>query len=245
MTMLPEDDIEAGVDLAVTPRHGFQGDRGARHERPAFPRGLAVALSRETGARGATLGRRVARKLDWDVYDQELLEFMAQEDSSGRTMQEAPADVLVWVEARLQVLLREQTVSQHPSIINMARVVLLLAAQSNVVLIGRGAGFLLPSATTLHVRVIAPLPDRIAFMSQSLRLGQAEATEHVRKSDERRAEYLATHFHRRPDEIHQYDLLVNTSRLGEDEAAELVCHAIRARGRQRPALASEGGSLIE
>jgi cytidylate kinase len=237
MTMHPEDpllpdDLEGGVEMMETPRHGFQGDRGALPARPVFPRGLTVAISRETGARGATIGQRVARKLGWEMYDQEMLEFMAQDDSAGRNTQEAPADVAEWIESRIQVLLREQTVSQHPSIINMARVILLLAAQGNAVLIGRGAGFLLEPATALHVRVIAPLSDRIAYMSQLLRLSTADAAEHVRKSDQRRADYLATHFHRQVDEIHQYDLLVNTSRLGEDEAAELVCHAIRARGRQ-------------
>jgi cytidylate kinase len=236
MTNLPEDlslpdDIDSGVDLMVTPRHGFQGDRGAQPERPTLPRGCTVAISRETGARGATIGRRVARKLGWEVYDQELLEFMAQDDSAGRNTQEAAPDVAEWIENRLHALLREQTLSQHPSIVNMARVVLLLAAQGNVVLIGRGAGFLLAPATTLHVRVIAPLADRIAYMSQLMRLSTAEATEHVRKSDARRADYLATHFHRQPDEMHQYDLLVNSSRLGEDEATELICHAIRARAR--------------
>jgi len=225
----PED---GGVELLATPRHGFQGDRGAVLARPAFPLGPAVAISRETGARGATIGRRVGRKLGWQVYDQELLEFMAQDGPAGSSAHDAPADVAAWVEQRLQALLREQAVSQHPSIVGLARVLLLLAAGGNVVLIGRGAGFLLPAESTLHVRVVAPLADRIAYMGQALRLSTAEATEHVRQRDARRAEFLATHFHRPPDDVHQYDLLLNSSRLGEDEAAELICHAVRARSRR-------------
>ena len=47
----------------------------------------------------------------------------------------------------------EQNVSQHPSVVRLARVILALAAQGGVVLIGRGAGLLLPAETTLHVRV--------------------------------------------------------------------------------------------
>jgi len=61
-----------------------------------------------------------------------------------------------WVEEHLQQLLREQNVSQHPSIQNLARVVLTLAAQGEAVLIGRGAGFILPRASTLHVRAFQP-----------------------------------------------------------------------------------------
>lgn len=224
-------DLVANVELLETPRHGFQGDRGASTERPRFPLATTLAISRETGARGATIGRRVAKKLGWQVYDQELLEFMAQEGSAGQNTQEAPDDVAAWVEDRLQQLLREQSLSQHPSIISLARVILMLGAQGNAVLIGRGAGFLLPASHSLHVRVIAPLADRIAYLSQLMRLSVPDATEHIRQRDSRRAEFMSTHFHRQPDEIHQYDLLVNSSRLGEDETAELICQAVRGRIR--------------
>ena len=64
--------------------------------------------------------------------------------------------------------------------IDVARLVLSLAAEGGVVLIGRGAGFLLPPESTLHVRVVAPLSDRIAYMSQWLRLTREQAAEQVR-----------------------------------------------------------------
>jgi cytidylate kinase len=111
----------------------------------------------------------------------------------------------------------------------MARVVLALAAQGQVVLIGRGAGCLLPPETTLHVRIVAPLRERIAYMGQWLRLTEEEAAERVRLRDERRSEYIVTNFHRDPAEVHQYDLVLNSSLLGEDECVELIVHAARAR----------------
>src|SRR4029077_6309270 len=99
-----------------------------------------------------------------------------------------------WVEEQLQQLLREQNISQHPSIQNLARVVLALGAQGEAVLIGRGAGFILPRASTLHVRMIAPLEERIGYISQWLRLTRDEAAEKVRASDSRRNEFVSTHF---------------------------------------------------
>ncbi len=117
---------------------------------------------------------------------------------------------------------------------DVARLVLSLAAEGGVVLIGRGAGFILPSESTLHVRIIAPSADRIAYMSQWLRLTREQAAEQVRLRDERRAEFLRTHFRRRPDEVHQYDLLLNSSLLGEEVCADLIVRA--ARARSRPAL---------
>ena len=107
--------------------------------------------------------------------------------------------------------------------------VLALGAQGEVILIGRGAGCILPSASTLHVRIVAPLADRIAYMSEWLRLTVEEATAQVELRDRRRAEFIATHFHRQPSDIYQYDLLLNSTLLGEELCAELIAQAARAK----------------
>jgi len=216
-----------------SPRHGFQGDRGAPPPPRSGPSALTIAVSREAGARGGTIARRVGRKLGWQVYDQELLEYMAQEaivrqgvlDASAA----APAD---WVEARLQQLLRDKVLSEHPTLVNLARVVLSLGAQGQVVLLGRGASCILPHETTLSVRIIAPLRERIAYMGQWLRLTVEEATERVRLRDERRREFVANNFHCDPNEAHNYDLVLNSSLLGEDLCAELIVQAARVRAAQ-------------
>ncbi len=224
-------------DRREAPRHGDQGDRGAAPSPPGLPAGLCIALSREAGARGGAIGRRVGQKLGWQVFDQELLEYMAQDAVVRQGVLDAlsPA-VMEWVEGRLQLLLREQNLSQHPGIQNLARLVLALGAQGEAVMVGRGAGFILPRETTLHVRLVAPLPERIAYMSQWLRLPVEEAADMVRLRDERRGEFLRTHFHRNGGDVHPYDMLLNTSLLGEDMCAELI--ALAARSRQvgeRPA----------
>jgi cytidylate kinase len=230
---------QPAADLGPTPaedrppRHGFQGDRGAAPPVRAVPAGLSIAVSRESGARGGTIGRRVARKLGWQVYDQELLEYMAQDTAVRQGVLEGLQGAAgAWVEASMDRLLREQNLSQHPLVGNLARVVLALGAQGGVVLIGRGAGCILPRETTLNVRIVAPLPERIAYMSQWTRLTQEEAAERVRSRDEMRNQFVATHFHRHPGEVHQYDLVLNTGLLGEDVCAELIAQAARARESQ-------------
>src|SRR5579875_2760507 len=216
-----------------SPHHGFQGDRGAPPPPRSGPSALTIALSREAGARGGTIARRVGRKLGWQVYDQELLEYMAQEAIVDQgvldTPPTAPAD---WVETRLQQLIRDKVLSEHPTIVNLARVILTLGAQGQVVLLGRGAGCLLPRETTLSVRIVAPLDERIAYMGQWLRLTVEEATERVRLRDERRSEFVVNNFHRDPHDVHQYDVTLNSSLLGEDVCAELIAQAARARAAQ-------------
>ncbi|MHB1422920.1 MAG: cytidylate kinase-like family protein [Gemmataceae bacterium] len=215
-----------------SPRHGFQGDRAAPPPRSG-PKALTIAVSREAGARGGTIARRVGRKLGWQVYDQELLEYMAQESIVNQgvldTPPTTPAD---WVEARLQQLIRDNSISDHPTIVNLARVVLALGAQGQVVLLGRGASCILPHDTTLTVRIISPLRERIAYMGQWLRLSGEEAAEHVRLRDERRREFVANNFHYDANDVYQYDLILNSSQLGEEVCAELIAQAARARAAQ-------------
>ena len=216
-----------------SPLHGYQGDRGPASAPPSVPASLTIAVSREAGARGGTIGKRVGKKLGWQVYNQETLEYTAQEGASRHIIAHLPPVAARWAEERLEVLLREQNLSQHPKIADLARIVLSLGAQGEVVLVGRGAGCILPSESTLHVRIVAPLADRVAYMSQWLRTAEGEAEEQVQIRDKRRAEFIEAHFHRQPSDVYQYDLILNSSLLGEEVCSELIADAARAKLKAR------------
>lgn len=224
------DEFEIPVLAAgESPLHGY---RGVEAEEPAFgfPLGLTIAISREAGARGATIARRAGEKLGWEVYSQDMLEYGAQSASLRQeVLDKLPPGAADWIDERLRELLNQPNLSHNPNIVDLARLVLALGAQGNVILLGRGAGFLLPARSTLHVRLVAPLADRIAFMAQSLRLTDEEAADQVKKRDHRRTDFLATHFHRKPNDIHVYDMILNTSMFGEDRSAELVVAAAKAK----------------
>ena len=103
------------------------------------------------------------------------------------------------------------------------------SVSGEVILLGRGAGCVLPARSTLNVRLIAPLADRITYMSQWLRLTEDEAAQQVQQRDARRAEFLATHFHSKPTDLYQYDLVLNSSRLGEERCAQVIIEAARVK----------------
>lgn len=211
------------------PFHGFRGDDDPSRASD-LPAAVTVAISRETGARGANIAKRVGDRLGWQVYTQELLEYIAQEGTFRQELANNLNPVAqTWVEDRFQELLKEQNLSRNPSVLEMARIILSLGSQGDVVLLGRGAGYLLPGRTTLHVRLVAPREDRIAYTSQCLRLTEEEAAEQVKKRDARRSEFLATHFHKNSSDPHAYDMVLNTSLLGEDLSAELIARAAEAK----------------
>src|SRR5437667_11685704 len=180
---MPSNPQDLSLQVAATleaPRHGFQGDRAPAVVTPLLPASLTVAISREAGSRGGSIARRAGRKLDWQVYNQELLEYIAQESAFRQSLLDNLSSAASrWMEGRLDALRREYGLDQYPSILDMARIVLALGAQGNVVLLGRGANSVLPTESTLSVRIMAPLEDRIAYMGQWLRLTRDEAAEQV------------------------------------------------------------------
>jgi len=239
--MDPKHDLQPDLSLPTedapeSPRHGFQGNRAPLPETPLIPAALTVAISREAGSRGGSIARRAGRKLDWQVYNQELLEYIAQESAFRQSIVDSlPPAAAEWMKERLQALIGEHDLKPHHSVIEMSRIVLALGAQGNVVLIGRGANCILPAESTLLVRIMAPLAERIAYMSQWLRLTLEQAAAQVELRDRRRADFLDTHFHRQPGDIYQYDLVLNSSLLGEELCAELIAQAARAKADARQA----------
>ncbi len=217
------------LDAGESPLHGYRG--AAEADAPlGAPLGLSIALTREAGSRGGTIARRAGEKLGWDVYSQEMLEYGAQNQALRQELLDTLAPAAgEWIEEHLRKFLDERNLNLHPNILEMARLVLTLGAHGNVILLGRGAGFLLPTRSTLHVRLVAPLADRVAYMSQWLRLTEEEAADQVRKRDHRRTEYLASHFHRKPNDVHLYDMVLNTSMLGEERCADLIVAAAKAK----------------
>jgi cytidylate kinase len=228
--MNSSEELEPVDEAGALPHHGYQGDRQARAEGPSVPASLTIAISREAGSRGGSIAQRVGGKLGWQVDRQDTLEYIAQEGNLRQDLldnQTGPARA--WLEDNLDRLLKQQNLSRHPSVLDMARIILTLGAAGEVILLGRGAGCILPSRSTLHIRVMAPLPDRIAYMAQWLRLTMEEASIQVNDRDSRRAQFIETHFHRKTSDVYQYDLLLNSSLLGEELCAELIAQAARAK----------------
>jgi cytidylate kinase len=226
-------------EAPTPPLHGY---RGAPTPPPAVlrPRGLTVAVSREAGARGGTIAVAVGRVLGWQVYDHELLDFLARDEAArGELLADVPASARQWAEAELAKFARARELAAGSDAVAVARFVLTLAARGEAVLVGRGAGFLLPPATTVHVRVVAPIEERVAYLGQWLRLTEAEAAAEVRRRDRKRAEFLAALTDRNPDDPTCYDLVVNSGRLGLEASAELIAQAVRAK--QLPEAPPPGG----
>ena len=207
------------------PKHGDRGS-GSFPSLGRFPG--VIAVSRQPGSRGGRLANYMARKSGYTLFDRESLEYLSRD--AGRLAEltnELDSASEGWVEERLRSLAGELV--HFEEIASLARAILALAVRGGVVFLGRGAGFLLPRETTLHVRVVADQTDRGRYLSQWLRLPAEQAERTLVEADRRREDFLHRHFGRTFADSVTFDLTLNTSRLGEEGAGGVAFQAFHCR----------------
>lgn len=217
------------------PLHGFRGDESvgpfARTDGRARPKGLTVTISRESGSRGATIARKVGEFLGWQVFDQEMLDYLVQDDAGrAQLLADVPDTAREWAEAHLSNLRNGgHLVGDDPQTVEMFRLILSVAARGEAVIVGRGAGFVLPPESTVHVRIVSPFEARVSYLAQWLRLSREEAAAEVRARDEQRARFLKDALRRDANDPTAYDAVVNATRLGVEATAQFIGWAVRTK----------------
>ena len=208
------------------PLHGV---RGESEKSPGSYAGLSIAVSREAGARGGSIARRVANRLGWQVFTQEHLEYLCATESALETeLKDTLPSMKAWIDFQLSKLHTERGIDRANAG-EMPRLILTLAAKGQAIFVGRGAGFFLPRNQCLHVRIIAPLEARISHMADYSRLTRDEAAKSVRVRDERRSEFLRKHFGHKPTDLYEFDLILNSGPLSEETCADVILAAFNGK----------------
>jgi cytidylate kinase len=103
-----------------------------------------------------------------------------------------------------------------------------LAAKGDVVIIGRGGQAILREhPRCLHVRMTAPIALRVRRIAEREGLSAEKAKERVEESDKARLDYHRKYFKINPADPDLYDVVINTSHISEEDAAELIGAALR------------------
>jgi cytidylate kinase len=193
---------------------------------------LAVAISREAGIDAAAYARAIGQLLGWSVWDHELLELVAARlGSNVRILESMDERHVSWIQESMEAFLLHHRVNQHAFALELREVLDELAAIGNCVIVGRGAPHILPPKTTLKIRLVAPLADRVAaFRSQMRFEDSARAGRELQRLDSERARFVREHFHKDPFDPAAYDVILNTSHYSPGECARIVHDLLGATG---------------
>lgn len=109
-----------------------------------------------------------------------------------------------------------------------------LAAEDNVVLMGRGGQYILQDVPNVfHILLVADMPDRIAFMRRFYRLSDRQAEDAVNNGAKRRANLYRRMGKQDYDRPELYHLVINHSKVALEKARDLVCDLITQEKNDR------------
>jgi cytidylate kinase len=199
-------------------------------------RRTAITLSRQTGAGGHTIAERLASRLQtespkasppWTVFDRNLVEKVLEDHHlPTRLASHLPEDRTSQIEDIMGDLF-EMSPPSWKLIEQTTETILRLVGLGNVIVIGRGANLVtarLPNV--FHVRLVAPLDQRIASIQELRKLTRKAAATAVRDEDRGRARYLKKYFKADIEDPLLYHLVINTGFVGTDEAVEMIAEAM-------------------
>src|SRR6266581_1388516 len=196
-----------------------------------------ITFTRQYASGGSDIARLVAAALDWTVIDNEFVEEVARRaglppaevaerderapgllERLARTLAVASPELFITATAAPRV---EQ---DEASLVKLTeRVIAEAAAHGQALLAQR------PPPDALHVYVVASKPWRMRLAVERLGADPATVERLVDETDRRRDGYVNTYYGRHRHDVVNYDLVVNSERLGIEGAAALVVAEARRR----------------
>lgn len=195
-----------------------------------------VTISRESGSLGLDVGRRVAERLGFTFWDQEIVTTVAQRlhvkpDDVSALDEHAPRAMAVMLTALK--LASEGIVEDYRD--QLRYLFASIGHHGAAVIVGRGAHCVIPPEQALRVRLIAPIEDRIADYERTRQTTHDEAARQVHAGDKQRAEFVRQTFHSDVSDPTLYDVVINTRTFPVTRADSMVLMAYLAKFGHLPA----------
>jgi cytidylate kinase len=102
------------------------------------------------------------------------------------------------------------------------KVISTIGKHGQAVIVGRGANFILPPDEKFSVRVVAPLEVRIQNVTGWHNVSIEKAKQRVIQRESKRRAFIRQSFNADISDPNNYDLIINTNRMGIESAVEAV-----------------------
>jgi cytidylate kinase len=196
----------------------------------------AVTISRQTGCGAVIVAGKLAHYLQqhsppdapkWTVFDRELMDKVLADHNLPKYLAKfLPEDRASQIEDTLADIFGVHPPT-HTLVEQTAETMLQLAELGDAIIIGRAGNIVtarLPHV--LHVRLVAPLEDRIERICRDDHKTPAEARRFCLEEEQARTRYVKTYFRADINDPLLYHLTINTSRMGCDSAARIIGDAV-------------------
>ena len=209
-----------------------------------------ITISRQFGAAGVAIGRALAERFHAELLDRAIVAQAAVRAGIPESELESYDERLPTFWQRVAAALSASSpepaspvgpapehmshTNLHDRLVTVTRGVIEDAAESgNVVILGRGAAFILGRRPgTVHVQLHATLEARLRYLAAradelpaDARPDEASLRELCKSIDSARADYIRALFNTDWYDVRNYDLSLDSGRLGVEKSADLIAAA--------------------
>ncbi len=201
---------------------------------------MIITIGRQFGSGGRELGEKLAEKLGYKFYDEELVE-MAAENSSMHsdvlhTVDEKASSSFLYslvmgMDARFSNPYYELPINDK-LFIEQSNIIKNLADEGNCVIVGRCADYILESSNipSIDLFIYASMEHKINRIAKKYELSDDKARDRIKKIEKTRKTYYNHYSDKEWGRVTNYDLCINTDGISIDDAVEIAAAFIAKKG---------------
>ena len=191
-----------------------------------------ITISREYGAGGHSIGKRVAQELGIEFYDRDIIRGAVKESGLDAGVIEHEEEEISRADAIWRMITPAAYTDRRETIHEIERkVILMLAKKGPCVILGRCADTILEEfdMESLNVFIYADTLHRAARVSELLGTSNpSEIQKAMKKTDAARRNYYQQFTGKRWGDTRNFNLSLDSGTLGYDTCVKLICDAYRA-----------------
>ena len=202
---------------------------------------LIITIGRQYGSGGAEVGKKLGKKLGIDVYDKEILR-MTSNESGIRESYFHLADEKAGKKLLYKIIQSMVPENTNPSLgsdlvsaDNLFRfqssVIRKLAQEQSCVFIGRCADHILEGTENLvRIFIYADMDARVERIREKGYYAEDEIVKNIKRMDKERREYHSYFTGKDWESLENYDLIINSAKLGTDGCVDCIIDYLKTRG---------------
>ncbi len=189
-------------------------------------RHIIITISREYGSGGRYVGKLIADKLGIKLYDKEFVTRVAEETGLSEEYienNEQKRDILSAINNGYYFGLN----NSDELFIKESELIKEVADKESCVIVGRCADFILQDRdNVIKVFVYSNMENKIKRATQIYGLSTNKAEKEIKRIDKLRANHYKYYTEKEWSNHSNYDICINSDKLGVEKTAELICEMI-------------------
>ncbi len=190
-----------------------------------------ITISREYGAGGHSIGKRVAEELGIEIYDKDIIRNTVRDSGLDAGVVEREEEEISRADAIWRWITPAAYTDRREAIHEIERkVILMLAHKGPCVILGRCADDILEEANveSLNVFIYADDIHRAARIGELIgSTNPSEIQKAMKRTDQARHNYYQQFTGKRWGEARNYSLSLDSGLLGYDTCVKIICDAAR------------------